>query len=1333
MIPVVEQKAADTPSYCPTTILTEAPAHKDAFGAHQRIAQALARLIQGGEDGKAVALIGSRGSGKSSVIHILKHLLDSPDKSVLDCQVSLFDAWTHEGDPLRVTFLDHLVKDLKISGWGTVEDQQSWEENLEIVSKRRQTNVTTTQPFLKPIAFVLFYTALLAPLFLTLFKDFWDEGNNSSLAGGMALILSPALIGGLFVFLEWSKWGPKFNWRLRRWGYNSKPKDANLWALAINKSEETVRAQVLRTPDPTSVEFQKTFSDIMSQVLTQAERRFVVVIDNLDRVDTKTALVIWGTMQAFFDRSHHDDADWRRRFWLIVPFDPGTPQRLWQAEESEVSSTSSNRIAAATPHEQEQGPLTTEPTPPVFQSSAFKGSETAADPAKKGEEKDRARKEESLEDVGTSFVDKTFQIVFHVSPPLLPDYKQFLISQLKIAFPQHQPEEDFANIFHLYDLEPGKGMRSTPRDIKVFINKIGALHLQWGDTIPLPVQALYVLKHHYGRTSLSRLMEPDALAPAALQVIPPEWPKYFAALYFNVEPDKALQASLEPDIAEALHQGDADKLSSLRNIYGFWEVLENYVRYNGPLWAQRPTHLLALAALTIDGLARTNGSSVTDGVAVPVSSAWRRIWNTLHQGALSASAWGTLDEQTAQGLLTILRHGGYGSEALVQIVQVIAGAKTGNNPEHAARVMPTTTSAAVWSRGVAFFIRTLHDEGNAKILHDHFRVFAPHDAYLQVVRSLADQKVPVEIMAYFIPSGNSDEVVQIFVRSVQQGEIKSQRVTDELRLMVGVWPQWSWQLLYDALAERFRSLNTKSSSAGAREEEPDAEGKERDIATGEIPQDELVGCLDAIRTLAYVGRIQAALDFLKGYAESDAPMDLFGQAQALNDPKAIACYLLPVFECNPTAQCHSAIEPQRVAIYQSGLREYNKFLWEPDHEAQLIDEITGLIVAHNGLDLFLNQVRSAPHLTLLAYLLLKHIDTREDADKPRLLKLNSKNRKWLTSTLLLRDIHDIASSKFDRSHWINRIVEHGFSPPQASFYEKVLLTDEFKENKPFRKFLERGLSRVSHQTWRQELQENGMLLSLLLKALGAGFHFSWGKNFTTILLEHARQLDTSQNHSTSTVTLLDNLPNVLATEWQAKFWDALREFIIARKSYNRKVTTNVVTSGVASSLTAPSVAEPSSLEISIQESFQDRSVAAVLAAYGNGLLCNGTLEMHADQMVGVVFVGIANDANFKSGMISKRTTPGGMPIENGEVVLAQENSAHPGSLTELEWLYKAVGKGPGIKHSCLSETKAEFEVAIRDAQAKALDIKMCAILQQIETAWYREGDEADRESALTTS
>ncbi|MBO8144200.1 MAG: hypothetical protein H0Z16_06435 [Thermodesulfobacterium sp.] len=85
-------------------LLREESVDKNLFedNTHEKIAESISRLITTEEKRISIGLEGPWGSRKSTIISILKRKLKETTLSILLIQ---FDAWAHEGDPLRRIFL----------------------------------------------------------------------------------------------------------------------------------------------------------------------------------------------------------------------------------------------------------------------------------------------------------------------------------------------------------------------------------------------------------------------------------------------------------------------------------------------------------------------------------------------------------------------------------------------------------------------------------------------------------------------------------------------------------------------------------------------------------------------------------------------------------------------------------------------------------------------------------------------------------------------------------------------------------------------------------------------------------------------------------------------------------------------------------------------------------------------------------------------------------------------------------------------------------------------------------------------------------------------------
>ena len=94
-------------------ILEEKTISDDQFKekTHEKVAETLFKLItKNSAKGLTIGLEGSWGSGKSTVVSILKDKLNKLD----DTRYFYFDAWEHEGDPLRRVFLESRSEERRV-------------------------------------------------------------------------------------------------------------------------------------------------------------------------------------------------------------------------------------------------------------------------------------------------------------------------------------------------------------------------------------------------------------------------------------------------------------------------------------------------------------------------------------------------------------------------------------------------------------------------------------------------------------------------------------------------------------------------------------------------------------------------------------------------------------------------------------------------------------------------------------------------------------------------------------------------------------------------------------------------------------------------------------------------------------------------------------------------------------------------------------------------------------------------------------------------------------------------------------------------------------------
>lgn len=488
---------------CPTRTVDDAPASEDVFGSHAPIAAAVRELVTTEPGGRTIGLEGGWGSGKSTVVRLLNDRLDGSG-----AQVVVFDAWAHEGDPLRRSFLETLIKSVSAQGW---IDKQSWGERRESLARRRRVEHTRPVPRIERPVIIAGAGAALFAILVPLSAALVDAGlsANRTWALGIGIAICAMLTALIAIGT---------GWLLR--SRSGSARGAFLSLFSVESVTEST-SETIETPDPTSVEFESTFRDLMGAALgAEPERRLVLVVDNLDRVSRDDARSIWATLQTFLHHSHDYREPWLDSLWVLLPYDRDGIARLWDESATDVND---------------------ETQPPT----------TLAD----------------------SFIDKSIQVRFEFPLPLLSDWRTYLESTLRLALPDCG-EADSYTAYRLYAHRlADSGRTPSPREIKQYINRIGALHRRWQHGLPFASLAYYASLGIDGVKVADRLRRGTLPESELADLLDDDVDAHLAAVAFNTDPERARQLLLGPLLDRALTRDMSDELIELLDRPGFWEAL----------------------------------------------------------------------------------------------------------------------------------------------------------------------------------------------------------------------------------------------------------------------------------------------------------------------------------------------------------------------------------------------------------------------------------------------------------------------------------------------------------------------------------------------------------------------------------------------------------------------------------------------------------------------------------------------------------------------------------------------------------------------------------------
>jgi KAP family P-loop domain len=512
MIPVDE--APET-----IALLSDEPASADQFLAkgHEAVAVAIAEIVQNEDGGRVIALEGAWGAGKSTVVRLVSKQLTTAKDESKPTAVLVFDAWAHQGDPLRRSFLDSLLRVLEGESWISNDTASSYRKNLSGRSSETHTRTTSSLSREGKIASA---AALLVPLGAALFAGDFDDHQPQADIAGLLLLLGPGLVVALFAALKGVGWALRGNREER--GRRAQLARIDAFGFFAKDQTSDTLSEGFDRGEPTSVEFEHLFSEILEHSLTGA-RRLLIVLDNIDRVREEDAQTVLATMQTFTSSQAAHAATWRHHVWTLIPFDPTGLDRLWQ-------------------------------------------------PAPSGER---------TKDVpSAAFAEKIFQVRFEAPPLVLSDWREYLTRLAGQALPDAAQEsiQRIVSLRTLYaGLEPKGPIAAeapTPRQLKQFVNRLAAVQLQRSDVTL--VHAAYFALLRIDRQDLADgLLKGQIPHPKLKHLFEEGIEGDLAALHFGTARELAQQLLLGTAIERALTSGQRADLEALRRQPGFAEAVES--------------------------------------------------------------------------------------------------------------------------------------------------------------------------------------------------------------------------------------------------------------------------------------------------------------------------------------------------------------------------------------------------------------------------------------------------------------------------------------------------------------------------------------------------------------------------------------------------------------------------------------------------------------------------------------------------------------------------------------------------------------------------------------
>lgn len=438
--------------------LEDYPSKEDLLsGAHTRIAEAINSLIDNNDTTKRIIGIeGDWGSGKSTIVNLLsiKH----------NRKVFVFDAWSHQGDPLRRIFLERFIADIKNNIKLKKKDNELLDNIIKLVSKKEKRITRTKSRHFTFTGLLLTAFALGMPAAIASLNYFEKYNLNKWMALPIMVLLGP-----LFILLSNILYNKLFK------GDHDILNTINI-SIFNNTSDDTIEDEVHREDGQTSVEFEKYFSSILSHLNSST---YLLVVDNIDRVDPGEARSIWNNMQLFIDVIKRSKSI---NVWIIVPFAQDGIEQLW-------SSNASNGT-----------------------------------------------------NVATRFINKTFDIIFYVPTLLLSDWSKYFKQLLMYAYGDISDSliDDIYLVLSStsnYNVDP-----PTPRVLISLINNATSYIISHNINDDIDIVILYnyvLLKKYNDRDIIQILVDRTISKPTVVNADDDYYYNVIAALEYGVDKERA--------------------------------------------------------------------------------------------------------------------------------------------------------------------------------------------------------------------------------------------------------------------------------------------------------------------------------------------------------------------------------------------------------------------------------------------------------------------------------------------------------------------------------------------------------------------------------------------------------------------------------------------------------------------------------------------------------------------------------------------------------------------------------------------------------------------------
>ena len=501
------------------------PCGQDLFDSksHESVAQNIANVIASNE-ANIIGIDGGWGSGKSNMVKLVKDKLNSDNYHFF-----IYDAWGHQTDFQRRSILENLTSFLVDEE--EILSKKKWNARLlQLLSRKRSVGSKIVKE-LSALAKVSAILAFAMPIFI-FFNGLINENLFKFIYWSIIFVLSLILL--FYLQMEnMKKYGQSISFFsiIHELFYSYMDYTNEKSKKSKDSIEQSMKYETIYDEEPSTRDFKNWMKDIDKDIKNHT---LIIVFDNMDRLPREKVQELWSAIHTFFAEERYDNIS------VIVPFDREHVKTAFKSEDiiSEQQNDDADEIAA-----------------------------------NEKEEKKKNTKVNKTVCFGNDFINKTFDAVYRVSPPIMSDWKDYFANRWKEAFGTKSDNR----VTQIYDLLSDT---ITPREIIAFINEFVSIKQISDKSIPDEYVALFIK----GKDKLSANPKEEILNPTYLGAMDfmykndPDLPKYMSALYYQLPAKRALDIVYTETLKKALDNKQVEQIKNIQTQPGvFYSILENAI------------------------------------------------------------------------------------------------------------------------------------------------------------------------------------------------------------------------------------------------------------------------------------------------------------------------------------------------------------------------------------------------------------------------------------------------------------------------------------------------------------------------------------------------------------------------------------------------------------------------------------------------------------------------------------------------------------------------------------------------------------------------------------